>query len=79
MGKIHAKPYIDFVANIQMHSRGIVLHSGEDDLGLGNSPLSNTTGNSGERSACGVIGCKLVVTTQENSLLICLLDASITA
>ncbi|GAN04633.1 conserved hypothetical protein [Mucor ambiguus] len=36
--------------------RGIVLHSGEDDLGLGNSPLSNTTGNSGERSACGVIG-----------------------
>lgn len=41
-----------------MHSRGVVLHSGEDDLGLGNSPLSNTTGNSGDRSACGVIGCK---------------------
>lgn len=38
--------------------RGIVLHSGEDDLGLGNSPLSNTTGNSGTRLACGVIGSK---------------------
>ncbi|CEP17463.1 hypothetical protein [Parasitella parasitica] len=36
--------------------RGIVLHAGEDDLGLGNSPLSNTTGNSGDRLACGVIG-----------------------
>ncbi|KAG2215985.1 hypothetical protein INT46_007045 [Mucor plumbeus] len=36
--------------------RGIVLHSGEDDLGLGGSPLSNTTGNSGDRWACGVIG-----------------------
>ncbi|KAI8644748.1 copper/zinc superoxide dismutase [Parasitella parasitica] len=36
--------------------RGIVLHAGEDDLGLGNSPLSKTTGNSGDRLACGVIG-----------------------
>ncbi|KAI8991184.1 superoxide dismutase [Mycotypha africana] len=36
--------------------RGIVLHSGKDDLGLGDSPLSLTTGNSGDRLACGVIG-----------------------
>ncbi|KAI8875555.1 copper/zinc superoxide dismutase [Backusella circina FSU 941] len=36
--------------------RGVVVHSGEDDLGLGDSPLSNTTGNSGDRWACGVIG-----------------------
>lgn len=43
---------------LHLHSRGIVLHSGEDDLGLGGSPLSNTTGNSGDRWACGVIGCK---------------------
>ncbi|KAI8075859.1 copper/zinc superoxide dismutase [Gilbertella persicaria] len=36
--------------------RAVVVHSGQDDLGLGGSPLSNTTGNSGERWACGVIG-----------------------
>ncbi|CAO3645352.1 unnamed protein product [Mucor hiemalis] len=41
--------------------RGVVVHSGQDDLGLGGSPLSNTTGNSGERVACGVIGFASVV------------------
>ncbi|MFN9906855.1 MAG: superoxide dismutase family protein [bacterium] len=32
------------------------IHSGTDDLGLGNHELSKTTGNSGDRIACGVIG-----------------------
>lgn len=59
-----------------MLSRGIVLHSGEDDLGLGDSPLSNTTGNSGDRTACGIIGCKLNAATQENLVLTCHVDAS---
>ncbi|XP_012233857.1 uncharacterized protein [Linepithema humile] len=36
--------------------RAIVVHSGEDDLGKGNSTLSSTTGNAGDRWACGVIG-----------------------
>lgn len=36
--------------------RSIVVHSGEDDLGKGNHTLSSTTGNSGDRWACGVIG-----------------------
>ncbi|KAG2224264.1 hypothetical protein INT45_000295 [Circinella minor] len=36
--------------------RGVVLHSGEDDLGQGDSPDSKTTGNAGTRLACGVIG-----------------------
>ena len=36
--------------------RTIVLHQDEDDLGLTNHPLSKTTGNSGNRIACGVIG-----------------------
>lgn len=36
--------------------RSIVLHQLADDLGLGNSTLSLSTGNSGSRIACGVIG-----------------------
>ena len=36
--------------------RGIVLHNGTDDLGLGGHNLSMTTGNAGARLACGVIG-----------------------
>ena len=36
--------------------RSCVLHAGEDDLGLGGHELSKTTGNSGGRVACGVIG-----------------------
>ncbi|XP_017763058.1 PREDICTED: superoxide dismutase [Cu-Zn], chloroplastic-like [Eufriesea mexicana] len=35
--------------------RAIVVHSGEDDLGKGNHTLSATTGNSGDRWACGII------------------------
>lgn len=36
--------------------RSCVLHAGEDDLGQGGHELSKTTGNSGGRVACGVIG-----------------------
>ncbi|XP_066585267.1 superoxide dismutase [Cu-Zn]-like isoform X2 [Prorops nasuta] len=36
--------------------RSFVIHSGEDDLGKGNSSLSLTTGNAGDRWACGIIG-----------------------
>ncbi|KAI8349640.1 copper/zinc superoxide dismutase [Choanephora cucurbitarum] len=35
--------------------RAIAVHSGEDDLGLGNSPLSSKNGNAGLRWACGAI------------------------
>lgn len=41
-----------------LSSRGIVVHENIDDLGLGGTPLSNSTGNAGGRIACGVIGCK---------------------
>tara|TARA_B100000674_G_C37893648_1_gene940232 strand:- start:759 stop:1238 length:480 start_codon:yes stop_codon:yes gene_type:complete len=36
--------------------RSVVIHEDEDDLGRGNHKLSLTTGNSGKRIACGVIG-----------------------
>jgi len=38
--------------------RALVIHSDEDDLGLTSHPLSSTTGNSGARIACAVIGIK---------------------
>lgn len=36
--------------------RGVVLHEGTDDLGLGGDLGSTKTGNAGSRLACGVIG-----------------------
>ncbi|KAK0466591.1 superoxide dismutase [Armillaria novae-zelandiae] len=35
--------------------RSVVVHTGTDDLGKGGTALSLTTGNAGERAACGVI------------------------
>lgn len=35
--------------------RGVVLHDGTDDLGMGNNEESLKTGNSGGRYACGVL------------------------
>jgi hypothetical protein len=36
----------------------VIVHADEDDLGLGGHELSATTGNAGDRLACGVIGGK---------------------
>ena len=36
--------------------RSVVCHANEDDLGKGNHKDSKTTGNSGARIACGIIG-----------------------
>jgi Cu-Zn family superoxide dismutase len=36
--------------------RSVVLHEDEDDNGLGNFPDSKTTGHSGKRIACAIIG-----------------------
>ena len=36
--------------------RSIIIHQDEDDLGLGGFDDSKTTGHSGSRIACSVIG-----------------------
>ncbi|AKN81005.1 Super oxide dismutase [Lonomia obliqua multiple nucleopolyhedrovirus] len=36
--------------------RSLVVHTDQDDLGLTDHPLSKTTGNSGGRLGCGIIG-----------------------
>ena len=36
--------------------RGLIIHADEDDCGKGNFPDSLTTGHSGKRIACAVIG-----------------------
>jgi Cu-Zn family superoxide dismutase len=36
--------------------RGLIIHADEDDCGLGNKPDSLTTGHSGKRIACAIIG-----------------------
>lgn len=42
--------------------RALVLHEGEDDLGLTDHPQSLVTGNAGPRVACAVIGIKYPIT-----------------
>ncbi|KAL1833411.1 hypothetical protein ACET3Z_003062 [Daucus carota] len=36
--------------------RAIVVHRDEDDLGRGGHELSKSTGNAGDRIACGIVG-----------------------
>ena len=47
---------LSLVGRFSVIGRGLVLHADKDDLGKTNHPLSKTTGNSGGRIACGVIG-----------------------
>ncbi|ORX46501.1 superoxide dismutase [Hesseltinella vesiculosa] len=48
--------YLPVTGQYSIVGRAIVLHAGQDDLGLGNSTLSKANGNSGARIACAVIG-----------------------
>jgi Cu-Zn family superoxide dismutase len=49
-------PLIKLFGDTTVVGRSCVVHEGEDDLGKGNFPDSLTTGHSGGRIACGVIG-----------------------
>lgn len=52
---IHVKD-IKLVGKESVIGRAFVVHAEVDDLGLTDHPLSKTTGNSGGRVACGIIG-----------------------
>ncbi|XP_038890445.1 superoxide dismutase [Cu-Zn] 1-like isoform X1 [Benincasa hispida] len=47
---------ISLVGPNSVLGRSIVVHADPDDLGRGQTELSLTTGNAGERIGCGVIG-----------------------
>ncbi|XP_068241764.1 superoxide dismutase [Cu-Zn]-like isoform X2 [Palaemon carinicauda] len=49
-------PLVSLVGPRSVLGRAVVVHSGEDDLGLGGDEGSLKTGNAGGRVACGIIG-----------------------
>ena len=49
-------PMMTLFGEYSVVGRSIVIHENEDDLGLGGHEDSETTGHSGPRLACGVIG-----------------------
>lgn len=59
--------FLDKIASLRgannILGRAVVLHEGEDDLGLTDHPQSLVTGNAGGRVACGVIGIRSPLTS----------------
>lgn len=47
---------LSLVGRFSVIGRALIVHEDADDLGKTNNPLSKTTGNSGGRLVCGVIG-----------------------
>ncbi|KAI8643119.1 copper/zinc superoxide dismutase [Parasitella parasitica] len=48
--------HLKLIGPLSIIGRTVIVHADEDDLGLGGVELSLTTGNAGDRLACGVIG-----------------------
>lgn len=56
-GEPFHKKYILRNLNIQeLYGRSVIIHEDPDDLGMGNFEDSKTTGHSGKRIACAIIG-----------------------
>jgi len=51
-------PLVSLIGPTSVIGRTLIIHADEDDLGQTSHPLSKTTGNSGERIACAIIGIK---------------------
>jgi Cu-Zn family superoxide dismutase len=47
---------LNLIGPYSIIGRSVIIHADPDDLGLTSNPLSKTTGNSGARIVCGVIG-----------------------
>ncbi len=47
---------LDDKSIFNIYGRSVVIHAKPDDLGLGGTKESLTTGSAGERIACGIIG-----------------------
>ncbi|MGW5724894.1 superoxide dismutase family protein [Nocardia beijingensis] len=48
--------FVKLIGPNSVLGRAVVVHGGTDDLGKTDHPDSKTTGNSGPRPACGIIG-----------------------
>jgi Cu-Zn family superoxide dismutase len=48
--------FLSGVTTSDLYGRSMIVHADPDDLGRGSAPDSKTTGNSGARIACAVIG-----------------------
>jgi len=40
----------------ELFGRSFIIHADEDDYGMGDKPDSHTTGHSGKRIGCAIIG-----------------------
>jgi Cu-Zn family superoxide dismutase len=59
LGNVTMGKYSYFLQGIKvddLFGRSVIIHADEDDYGLGGAPDSHTTGHSGKRIACAVIG-----------------------
>jgi len=59
LGNVKVGKYSYFLKDLDvadLWGRSVIIHAGQDDLGLGDKPDSLTTGHSGKRIACAIIG-----------------------
>ena len=76
LGNIEAKPgsYEQFLRGVkveELYGRSLIVHADPDDLGKGTHEDSKTTGHSGARIACAIIGrtmesCDASIKTRKN-------------
>jgi Cu-Zn family superoxide dismutase len=55
-GDLKITHFLKHVSIEELYGRSVIVHADEDDYGRGPHEDSKTTGHSGARIACGVIG-----------------------